>query len=142
MKFSFRYKKEKDASGYIYRPKIPLLLSNNGKCLEIMGLLDSGSDTLSIPSFIARYLGIKLSPRKQKVQGIGGPVEVRYGLVNVTVRSKMKKHIIRGAKVAVPFNDDDQIDDIIIGRIPFFWHFRITFDENARRVILLKARRH
>lgn len=147
MRFSYRYKKERYVSGYVFRPRIPVRLSHNGTGLDTIGLLDSGSDTLSIPLFMAESLGMKLSRKKEKVQGIGGPVEVRHGILNITVESKarqgkrIRRHTIRSARVVVPVVDNEEIDDVLIGRIPFFQHFKITFDENAKRVTLTRATR-
>ena len=75
---------------------------------------------MSIPMFMAKDLNIKLSPKKHEIYGIGGTVDVQYGYVNLTIESGKEKHIIRAAKVVVPLNDDDQMDDVLIGRHPFF----------------------
>jgi len=112
MRFSYRCKKERDVSGYIYRPKIPIRLSHNGTSIDTIGLLDSGSDTVSIPPFMAQDLRMKLSKKKEKVQGIGGSVEIRNRILNITVESKVRqgqsirRHTIRSEKVEVPAVDN------------------------------------
>lgn len=133
--FSFAYVGE---HGF-YRPKIPIIVSVGGYRTKILGLLDSGSDYVLFPKQLAEALGIKLSSRAAEADGIGGKIECKSGLATVTVQKGKESKTIRNMRIRVQTGDSG-IDEILLGRIPFFTHFRIEFNENGKRVVLRPVR--
>jgi hypothetical protein len=138
---SFPYKVEKVKDGFVYRPKIPILLTHNGKSIDTIGLIDSGSDISTIPKGLAEYLGLELGGKTYEIEGVGGRVEVVNTFVNLTIQKGSEIHHIRQLSVKVPIREEDQNEDIILGRDVFFNEFVITFKQNEKRIILEKVRR-
>ena len=63
------------------------------------GLLDSGSDFVLFPKDIAEAVGIKLTGRVEKADGIGGPVQCRSGLATITLRKGTQTKILRNIRI-------------------------------------------
>ena len=137
--FSFRYIEERG----IWRPKIPLLFNAKGIETELVGLIDSGSDFIIIPKDIADALGIELSKKTEDADGVGGPIKLKTGRVNIVLFKKgLMKRVMRNIEVRVPVNEKCGFDDILLGRKPFFEYFKtIEFDENLKRVKLVPNRK-
>ena len=123
----------------VQRPKIPLLVSASGFRTRILGLLDSGSDYVMFPKHIAEVVGIRLSGKTEEADGIGGTIHCRSGLATVTVTKGGTSKTIRNMRIRVP-TEENGIDEILLGRIPFFRHFKIEFNENGKRIILKPVR--
>jgi predicted aspartyl protease len=117
------------------------VLSAAGFRTKILGLIDSGSDYVLFPRHIADALGIKLSKKTEEADGIGGRVKCRSGLVSVTVTKGRNSKIIKNMRIRIQEDGSCGIDEILLGRIPFFKYFKIEFNENARRVRLKPVRR-
>jgi len=124
----------------IHRPKIPITISVAGFQTQILGLIDSGSDYVLFPKSIAEALGIKLTNRTEEADGIGGKIKCKSGLATVIVRKGRNSKILRNMRIRVQ-TDACSIDEILLGRTPFFKHFKIEFNENAKRVVLKPVRR-
>lgn len=135
MSFSFKYKPIRLKGGKtIYRPLIPLTIEAKEK-LDVIGVLDSGSDMTIIPKEIAEIIGVDYS-NENEVSGITGE----------SVKTKQGKLWIRFGKgredysfeipVLVP---EKEGIPIIIGRIGFFEQFKITFSEAEKKIIFKKS---
>jgi predicted aspartyl protease len=135
MSVSFPYVREKVKDTYVMRPKIPITLSWNGKAITVVALLDSGSDFASIPKDLAEALGLIMSSKEREVVGVGGKVRTKASQVNMTVEN------IHLGRIPIEITEYLQLDFPIIGRIPFFQIFDITFRENSNRIILNKVQR-
>ena len=81
MTFTFKYKSVKLKSGKnILRPMIPLTIQAKEK-IDLVGILDSGSDITIIPKEIAEAVGIDLQ-EENEISGISGiPVKARQAKV-------------------------------------------------------------
>lgn len=134
--FSYSYVKE---HGF-YRPKIPVIVSAGGLKTEVVGLIDSGSDYVLFPREIADAVGIELRKKSEEAQGIGGKIKVRSGLVTITLKKGTRSKILQNMMIHVQ-EDERGIDEILLGRDPFFKYFKIEFDDNSRRVVLRPNRR-
>jgi hypothetical protein len=135
--FFFRYKtvhgREKK-TGEIqtrYYPYVPAVISSRTKSAPpVEGLLDSGSDGIVIPLFLAKSLDLDLE-ECEPMKVVGRLVE-RY-------RSKATITLGRGGRFCdplpdVPVNIPKEGDSpIIFGRLPIFELFRITFVEKEHR---------
>jgi len=138
LSFSFSYRKEISGKKVIYRPKIPITLRRYRKQVTLAATVDSGSDFTVIPKEIAEFLELDISGKKYSVDGIGGTVQTIETTVNVTISKRKTKVRIPQMPVRVLLTKSP-INDILLGGIPFFSRFDITFKENARKIILKKS---
>jgi hypothetical protein len=140
MNLSFRYQK---VTQDIYRPIIPLQVSHeDGTSTTIAALLDSGSDVMLFPRGLAKALGLVTGKKIHEVDGVGGKVAVSRSRVRVSLSDGKKSYRIpHPLEVSVQVSDG-LIDEVLIGRIPFFQEFVIEFNENAKRVRLVPSHRH
>lgn len=134
--FSYQYVKERG----IHRPKIPIILSAGNFKTEIVGLIDSGSDYILFPKAIADAVGIKLSKKTEKADGIGGQVNCKSGVATIILKKGNLTKKLTNIRIHVLI-DDVGIDEVLLGRIPFFKYFTIEFKENSKRIRLIPIRR-
>lgn len=137
MKLVFRFKEEFIDNKPIMRPKIPVKFSRNGKSLNVIGLLDSGSDFIVIPKEVADYLELKYGSKTEECDGIGGSVCLRYSHANVSIGD----HIFHSITVHVLPEGSELPGGIIIGREPVFREFDVEFSLNSNRITLKRTRR-
>lgn len=125
MVFYLKYKPVILSSGAkIYRPLIPLTLEGEVK-LDVLTILDSGSDVTIIPEEIASVLGLRFT-RDNEVTGIGGSsLKAKEASLRVTFG---KGHETYGFDIPVLVPEKKDVP-IIIGRAGFFEQFKITFFE-------------
>ena len=132
---SFKYVEEKG----FYRPKIPFYISAGGNVTKTVGLLDSGSDFVVIPQDIAEALGIKMAKGIEEGDGIGGSIKLKTGTATIIVGEGPDKRTLRKIKIRITI--DGNMDDILLGRAPFFNFFQcIEFNEIRKRVKLVMNR--
>ena len=93
-------------------------------------LLDSGASFTMLPLPLADVLGVDLAgAREMVVRGIEGPgVSVR--LAEITLR-------IGEVELTIPCLFSSKEDaPLLLGRMGFFSHFNITFDNRRKRIVL------
>ena len=132
---SFPYVMEKVRDGFVLRPKIPVAVSYGGNRLEAYGVIDSGSDVTILPSDIAKSLGIALTGKQSDVEGVGGSLKVIVDFVNLSVGGNLLAH----ATICIPA-EDSGLKHFILGHNPLFKEFNITFEYNAKRMVLNRVR--
>lgn len=115
-------------------PYIPITLLNGIEKVKTEGLLDTGADTSVIVRSLADSLGLPLNGDVKVFGGYGGREKAREAKVTVFLENngEMFRHeiiiyIVADGKLSIP---------LILGRDGIFQHFRITFDERARTVVL------
>ncbi|MBI5148210.1 retropepsin-like domain-containing protein [Candidatus Pacearchaeota archaeon] len=135
MAFNFKYKSSRLKSGdIIYRPMIPLTLESHER-IDVIAILDSGSDMTIIPKELAEAIGVKYTGENE-ISGIAGiPVKSKEGKVKI-IFGKGHEVYSFDVPILVPEKEDIQI---IIGRAGFFNEFKITFDESARKIEFKKV---
>ncbi len=140
MKLSFQYKcvsfGRKDDTK---RPAIPVKFYNNktGKsAFETIMLLDSGADITVIPLDWAEILDLKLEPRNELIDGIGGKVAVYDSFAKIEIKKRTKSFGQIRIPVMVP--QDRDTDYQLLGRAGFFDNFIINIDEFQCKVTLQK----
>lgn len=133
---SFPYIKE---HGF-YRPKIPIIISVANFKTQLYGLIDSGSDYVLFPKEIAEAVGIKLTSKTEEANGIGGKIKCKSGLATIIIKRGEKSQRLRNMRIHVQI-EKSGIDEILLGRDPFFKYFKIEINENSRRVRLIPNRR-
>ncbi|HTY43692.1 MAG TPA: hypothetical protein VMC80_00410 [Patescibacteria group bacterium] len=132
MVFFFKYKSVKLESGdVIYRPLIPLTLIGLNERLDIIAILDSGSDMSVIPKDVAEILGVRLlldtelsGITKDKVKAKQGNISISFG--------KGRENYNLQIPILIPEKEDIPL---VVGRIGFFDKFDITFSEKERKII-------
>ena len=106
------------------------LQTSHGEIQNCEMLIDSGADISLIPFHTGRLLGLSRSDEEilSFAQGIGG--EVSYLLRRIDI-------VIDGHSVStmVAWCQDENIEDVIVGRQDVFDAFHIEFRQSERRII-------
>ncbi|GBE20546.1 MAG TPA: hypothetical protein ENG87_02415 [Candidatus Pacearchaeota archaeon] len=131
MGFSFKYKSVKLKTGdIIHRPMIPLTIRGKDS-LDIIAILDSGSDMTIIPKEIAEFIDIEYIGFNE-ISGISGiPVKAKQGKVMMSF-GKGREIYDFWMPVLVPTEKENI--PIVIGRLGFFDQFKITFSESEKKI--------
>jgi len=126
--------KSRISSEAFKKPTIPVEFKLlGGGYIQVMCLLDSGSDVIVLPKGLAELLGLKLSDKIEKSKGIGGEVEVRTSKLNFRLKRDHDYYSFDNVDIQVVDTDDVPV---ILGRRGFFERFKITIDEKNEKVIL------
>ncbi len=134
---SFPYVRERG----FYRPKIPIIISVDGHRTEVLGLIDSGSDFVLFPKEIAEAVGIDVKGKEKEAEGLGGKIRYRNGVATITLKKDNISKILRNMRIHIQTDNFADLDEIILGRDPFFKYFTIEFNENKKRIRLIPNRR-
>lgn len=109
---------------------IPLTIKGTER-IDVIGILDSGSDMSLIPKEIAEEIGIEYFG-EEELSGISGKsIKVKQGKVLV-IFGKDRENYNFEIPVLVPLEQEDV--PIVIGRIGFFDQFKIIFIEAERKI--------
>jgi len=110
-------------------PAVPLVLYNGTKEFPTIGLLDSGSTDILLPSEVADILGIKIGEEENiemidgsKVKASKGIIGLVFGRGSMTFRKNFKVFVCPAKEV-------------LLGRT-FFRYFDITFKESNQEITL------
>ncbi len=142
MKLSFRFKDvDVGEFGKIRRPIIPISINNGGLSFDVEALIDSGSDGCVLPKDFAEAIGIEVGKAVEEF-GIGGEkIKAGLGKVTLTVTDGKLTVPLHSVPIYVPLEGGVELEEVIIGREPFFRDFDVTFMQNSNRIILERARR-
>jgi len=112
--------------GDYFYPQLPLKLKYGSNEVEVFGLLDSGALRSLFNFGIAASLGLDVeSGIKETIQGINGKINIfAHELEIEAAGKKFKTKIAFSKEFTSSFN--------IIGRLGFFEHFVITFDDENK----------
>ncbi|MBU2577165.1 MAG: aspartyl protease family protein [Nanoarchaeota archaeon] len=132
MVLSFRYHVIPDVTNGEKKPTIPVEFKlESGGYIEVMCLVDSGSDVVVLPKGIAELLNLNLGEESNSL-GIGGEVPVRLSRASFRIK---KEHGYHTLTVPVEVFNTDNIP-VLLGRQGFFDKFKVTIDERDKKVIL------
>lgn len=123
------------------KPRIPVRIYNfeNGKHQTANALIDTGSDSCIIPSYISEFIGHKLTQDDRKVKGVKG------------IENKEVETYVHGFKIELLAPDNRTpirlIDVVgytvkadhaypILGTNMFLEFFKISIDYKKRKIIL------
>ena len=142
MNLSFRFKNVKVGElDLIKRPIIPITINNQGNALDVEALIDSGSDACLLPKDFAEAIEIKPSKTIDEI-GIGGErLKAGLGYVTLTITDGKERVVLHSVPIWIPLEGGTDMEEVIIGREPFFRDFNIIFRQNSDRIILERARR-
>lgn len=109
---------------------------DDGKCVEITALVDSGADSVVIPKDLAELLGLKLG-EETETGGIGGKTKARKAQFSFVLRKGRESYPLTMPALVLT---DESIDiPLILGRNGFFEHFDITFKQAEEKIVLKKV---
>jgi hypothetical protein len=144
-RFTFRYKMFKrsetaDQEKRIYevkRPTVMVLLKGKDSVQFIQPfLLDSGADNCFLKFDLAELLGLELSERPVKVKTAGADIEVFTAAANMGLVGEDGYCNIGENLFCYVFSKDKTDVPNIMGRLPLFDKFRITFQQYDDKVVL------
>ena len=125
---------EYEDGGKFHVPKIPIVIEGNKQQL-VMGLLDSGATNSFIPRSLANYIELEINESEEhNITTVGQKVPGHTSEMRIIVEGPRQKRYT--AKIPVIVLEEEDLDEIIIGRTGFFNLFRITFHENEKIVVL------
>ena len=106
------------------------LQTNHGEIQDCEMLIDSGADISLIPFDTGRLLGLSRSDEEilSFAQGVGGEVSYLLRRICLTIDG----HSI---STMVAWCQDEEIEDMIVGRQDVFDAFHIEFRQSERRII-------
>ncbi|MEK6953713.1 MAG: retropepsin-like aspartic protease [Candidatus Micrarchaeota archaeon] len=115
-----------------YFPKVQITLKRMGKTFNTDALIDSGADYSLFRHEIAEALGLPLERGAVKtIKGISG--EIKTYAFNMEVDFGGESF-----NSPIEFSRDYKFRYNLLGRMPFFEKFRITFDEKNKQMIFEK----
>lgn len=134
-KISFNYRGTKIGDSIVLRPVIPITLDYKGNILQTEGIIDSGSDITMVTRTLAEGLGIDIKGSQNEVGGITGKIKTIFDVINMRINESFN---LPATKIFIPSENDEDIDQVILGRNPLFEKFDIIFEERFKRVTLRK----
>ena len=140
MTLSYKFKKFKLESGaYTKRPIVDIMLKNGDKYLEFGAILDSGSDLTTIPKSVADYLELKGEEKEIEMVGYKGVGKIRESKITVIFKGKAQRQNEVLNSIPVAIMQDPEEEDVIVGTIGVFEHFKILFND-TKNVSLTRLR--
>ncbi len=134
MAITFHYKQvNRDNGTSGVSPSIPVNLTGPAESMDVMAVLDSGADFTACGKDVAEILGLDLSGPAHPTFGVGGKVNAVRSNVNVSI-SKAHETYAFDIPIIVILEDCDF--GILLGRATFFDKFKITFDQDLKKIIL------
>lgn len=130
MTLSYRFKKFRLEDGtYTKRPIVDIILKNDDKYLEFGAILDSGSDITTIPKAAADYLELKIDDKEVDMVGYKGTGKVKGSTITIIFKGKVQRQDEILNNVPVEVMQDTEEEDVILGILGVFEHFKITFND-------------
>ena len=132
----FRYLDSSNPNGTtIKRPSVLAVFSNGPNKLEQYALVDSGADMSAMDYRVAEKLDLDLSGNVISSFGISGPVESVISRATIDI-DRSHEHYSLTVPIRVLFSRSEYIVPTLIGRMGFFNHFKISFDEANQKILM------
>ncbi len=118
--------------GEAYRPILPITLFCGNKKLNVLGLIDTGSDECLFPGELATLLGHNLTKGNPRTfNGIGGAITAYLHQTDVNVCSCK-------FKINIYYSDDwNKLDFGLLGQNGFLTHFDVLFSRKNKEFSLI-----
>jgi hypothetical protein len=144
MTLTYKFKKERLATGgYVFRPRILVVLQGANTSIEVPALIDSGADAMVIPEGIARAVGIGMKGEQDKMIAYREETSVVHSTATIIFLGKANRESVTLHKVpvlvALSGRGHQDEDDITLGVEGIFDSFDITFKKSQNRITLKKA---
>lgn len=137
MTIIYRYTESPTPNGKsVLRPMIPVTFFNNDEKIESIALLDSGADVSAMDIHMAEILGLDLSGKRFKSYGVTGSIDSIKSTIGIKVSKGHENYTFSIPIHVLITKDDERQTPTLIGRAVFFEHFKITFDEGSKKVML------
>lgn len=143
--FSYPYSRFPLAKGgEIHRPMLPVQVSNAGRNVDLLMLLDSGADYSMIPREIAeQVLGLDVAALPvQQTNGVGNTFQTGSATLSLTLSQHGHVETF-SAPVQIPLNCPNFPAIPLIGREPLFRlfeiHFRQEYTDALGKFVLRKV---
>lgn len=134
MTITFRYKTVPRRNGTdALSPSIPLTLIGSKNSVDVVALLDTGADLTVMSRSVAELIGLNLSGVREKTFGIGESSDCVRTSMKVVINNSHEKYSFKIPVMVLMSNFDI---DILIGRQVFFDKFKITFDQEHKKISL------
>lgn len=123
------------------KPRIPVRIYNfeTGKFQTTNALIDTGSDSCIIPSYISNALGHKLNPEDKRVKGVKGiesrEIDTYVHGFKIQLLAPDKKTPVRTLDV-VGFTVKIDHAYPILGTQMFLEHFKVSIDYKKKKITL------
>jgi hypothetical protein len=95
-------------------------------------IVDSGADVTFIPKIVGEQLGLIRTPHEFVAEAKGVGSVVPYLLRQLKVNIEGRVLLIR-----VLWGQDEQIEDVLLGRLDVFDHFDVLFSQKRREVVFI-----
>jgi hypothetical protein len=117
-------------------PIVPLRLSNAGRTTPVIwGLLDSGSDRVVVPRWVADGLSVELEPLSMGIMTVSGSARASVGRMDLVIG--LGHGVMKFRDIAVIVPEAKQVP-VLIGRNPVFRTFDVLFQERVGQVTLTR----
>lgn len=95
-------------------------------------IVDSGADVTFIPKVIGEQLGLTRAPHEfvAEARGVGSLVPYLLRQMKVNIEGKT-------IEIRLLWGQDEQIEDVLLGRLDVFDHFDVLFSQKKREVIFI-----
>ncbi len=118
-------------------PSIPVILYGTKAKLNTLALVDSGADFSLLRKDVADEIEIKYYPdSEEEIGGIGGGVKVKNGQIEVRISDNRTNFRVFPLHVAVPLENVEFGEILILGRKDFFETFIIEFREKSEDIAI------
>lgn len=118
-----------DGATEVFRPEIPVRLIGSRGDVYVLGLLDTGSDSIVMGRGIAERIGACLSRKKLwRVHGFGGQsLPAVRGAVDVEIVHRGESLCWTVPISVVTYDDPDQDEVLLLGQTGFLEFFDVRF---------------
>ncbi len=127
--FSFAFTPITVKDQTIIRPLLPAIIKFKSRLFNTQLLVDSGADYSMLRKEVAEFLGFHLKSLRKTglTSGIGGrPIPTTFVKCEIEISYKSRK-IFEEIPFQIILDEKSDPDVNILGRIPFFYNYRIDF---------------
>jgi predicted aspartyl protease len=111
--------------------KVKFLL-DDGTESNVDMIVDTGADVTFIPKVVGEQLGLVRVPHEfvAEARGVGSLVPYLLRQMKVNIEGKT-------IEIRLLWGQDEQIEDVLLGRLDVFDHFDVLFSQKKREVIFI-----
>ena len=128
-----------DGVAEVFRPEIPVRLIGAHGDVYVLGLLDTGSDSIVVGRHVAERIGVRLNRKKRwRVHGFGGQsLPAVRGVIDVEIIHRTESLCWSAPISVVTYDDPEQDEVVLLGQSGFLQFFDVRFF-GAEHVVEMK----